>query len=147
MDLDALLRHQIYAHTTGLGKPPSMAELSAATHEPLDRVRDSLARLAAGRIVVLQRDGGEILMAPPFSAVPTPFMVETSRHACYANCAWDAIGVPVMLRESAHIVSSCGCCGTSLALDVQPDHAPAAAGVVVHFAVPAARWWQDLVYT
>ena len=146
MDFDALLRQQIYAHTTERGKPPAIAELSDATSAPQDRVRESLARLAAGRILVLQPESGEILMAPPFSAVPTPFLVETSRHACYANCAWDAIGVPIMLREPAHIVSSCGCCGLSLTLDVQPDRVTAASDVV-HFAVPAARWWHDLVYT
>ena len=146
MDFDALLRHQIYAHTTGVGKPPTIAELSAAASESRDRVRDSLARLAAGRIVVLQPESGEILMAPPFSAVPTPFLIATSRHACYANCAWDAIGVPIMLREPARIVSSCGCCGLSLTLDVRPDRPPSAREVV-HFAVPAARWWHDLVYT
>lgn len=109
-------------------------------------MRESLVRLAAGRIVVLQRESGEILMAPPFSAGPTPFLVEMPRHACYANCAWDAIGVPIMRREPAHIVSSCGCCGASLALDVRPDGTPSARDVV-HFAVPAARWWHDLVYT
>jgi alkylmercury lyase-like protein len=146
MDLDTLLRHQIYSHTTRRGKPPTIPELSAATGEAFDRVRDSLARLAAGRIVVLQRESEEILMAPPFSAVPTPFLVETSRHTSYANCAWDAIGVSIMLRAPARIVSSCGCCGRSLTLDVLADRAPTASDVV-HFAVPAARWWQDLVYT
>ena len=35
-------------------------------------------------------------MVPPFLAVPTPFLVETSRYTCYANCAWDALGVPAM---------------------------------------------------
>ena len=146
MDFDALLRQQIYTHTTERGKPPAIAEMSDATSAPQHRVRESLARLAAGRILVLQPESGEILMAPPFSAVPTPFLIATSRHACYANCAWDAIGVPIMLREPAHIVSSCGCCGVSLTLDVRPDRPPSAREVV-HFAVPAARWWRDLVYT
>jgi hypothetical protein len=85
-------------------------------------------------------------MAPPFSAVPTPFLVETARHVSYANCAWDAIGVPVMLGDPARIASSCGCCGEAVTLDVSPDRPPAG-NDVVHFAVPAARWWQDLVYT
>jgi alkylmercury lyase-like protein len=146
MDFDALLRHRIYTHVTRRGNPPTIAELCASTGAAPDGVRESLGRLAAGRILVLQRDSGEILMAPPFSAVPTPFLVETSRHTCYANCAWDAIGVPIMLREPARLVSSCGCCGAALTLEVQPDRPPSARDVV-HFAVPAARWWQDLVYT
>lgn len=146
MDFDALLRRRIYTHTTERGNPPTIGELSEAASAPPERVREALERLAAGRILVLQPESHEILMAPPFSAVPTPFLVETSRYACYANCAWDAIGVPIMLREPARIVSSCGCCGASLTLDVTPDRPPPADDVV-HFAVPAARWWHDLVYT
>jgi hypothetical protein len=146
MDLETLLRHQIYSTSTDRGTPPTIAELCQSTGEPVDRVRESIARLAVGRIVVLQADSGEILMAPPFSVVPTPFLVETAHHTSYANCAWDAIGVPVMLRASARIVSSCGCCGTSLTFDVMPDRPPSARDLV-HFAVPAARWWDDLVYT
>ena len=146
MDLDALIRHHTYSAVTGRGRPPAIAELSDATGEPFDRIRESLTRLASGRILVLQPESGEILMAPPFSAVPTPFLVETSRHSSYANCAWDAIGVPIMLREPARIISSCGCCGASLILEVSLDQPPAAREVV-HFAVPAAEWWRDLVYT
>ena len=109
-------------------------------------VRKSGVRIGEVTGVDLQPDSGEILMAPPFSAVPTPFVVATSRHLSYANCAWDAIGVPIMLREEAQITSSCGCCGASVTLDVAPDRPPFARGVM-HFAVPAAQWWHDLVYT
>ena len=146
MTLDIRLRHQIYTVATRSGKPPTIAALSDAAGEPIDQIRDALARLAAGRIVVLQPGSGEILMAPPFSAVPTPFLVETNRHVSYANCAWDALGVPIMLGEPARIVSSCGCCGDAFTLDVMADRPPSAADVI-HFAVPAARWWHDLVYT
>ena len=146
MDLDAPIRHHIYSVATGRGRPPAIAKLADATGEPFERVRESLTRLASGRILVLQPESGEILMAPPFSAVPTLFLVETARHSSYANCAWDAIGVPIMLREPARIISSCGCCGASHTLEVSPDRPPAARDVV-HFAVPAADWWRDLVYT
>jgi hypothetical protein len=146
MDLDTRLRQHIYAAVTEHGKLPSIAELCDRTDEGASEVRDSLARLASGRIVVLQPDSGEILMAPPFSAVPTPFVVETSRHWSYANCAWDAIGVPIMLREEARITSSCGCCGASVTLDVATERPPFARDAT-HFAVPASQWWHDLVYT
>ena len=146
LDFDTRLRYEIYRVATDRGRPPSIAELCDATAAHAGRVRDSLSRLASGRMIVLQPDSGEILMAPPFSAVPTPFLVETTRHLSYANCAWDAIGVPIMLHQAAQIVSSCGCCGASMTLDVVPDQPPFARGIV-HFAVPAAQWWQDLVFT
>lgn len=59
-------------------------------------------------------------MAPPFSAVPTPFAVDTSRHSAYANCAWDALGVPIMLGERARVVTACGCCGEAITLEIDP---------------------------
>ena len=102
--------------------------------------------MAATRVLVLQQVSGEILMAPPFSAVPTPFLVRTSRHESYANCAWDALGVPVMLGESAVIAGACGCCGEAITLQSDGEATPRGSGVI-HFAVPAGRWWEDLVFT
>lgn len=144
--LDASLRRTIYDACLTRGVVLSIAELSVATAAPSADVRAALARLASSRVIVLQPGSGEILMAPPFSAVPTPFRVETSHHAVYANCAWDAFGVPIMLREPARVEAACGCCGEAIQLPVSPDGPPSADGVM-HFAVPAARWWDDLVFT
>jgi hypothetical protein len=146
VELDAVLRRQIYDGTLKGGHPPSIAELTATTSLSESKIRDGLQRLAAARVVVLQPTTGEILMAPPFSAVPTSFVVHSSRFPTYANCAWDALGVPIMLRERGRIVSSCGCCGDRITLDVGSDDPPSARDVI-HFAVPAARWWQDIVFT
>ena len=140
MDFDGLLRQQIYTHTTERGKPPAIAELSDATSAPQDRVRESLARLAAGRILVLQRESGEILMAPPFSAVPTPYLVHADGRRWHANCAWDAFGVCVVLGGDGRIeyrdivVEVRGC---------RPDDE----SLVFQCLVPAAHWWDDIVYT
>jgi len=112
---------------------------------PAASVRESLERLAAGKALVLQRDSREVLMANPFSAVPTPFAVRANDTLYYGNCIWDALGIPAMLRADARIDSSCGCCGEAMRLTVragQLEHLDA----VVHFAVPAHRWWQDIVY-
>jgi hypothetical protein len=143
---DTILRRHIYDHTLQRGVPPSMAELAAASATQESDVRECLRRLEAARIVVLQRNTDELLMVPPFSAVPTSFVVHASRFSTYANCAWDALGVPIMLRERDRIISSCGCCGDSITLDAGPDDLPNTRNVI-HFAVPAARWWHDIVFT
>lgn len=109
-------------------------------------MRAGLTRLAAGRVLVLQPSSHEILMAPPFGAVPTPFVVHTPAHAAYANCGWDALGVSVMLQRSARIDSGCGCCGERLTLDTTMSSPPTGGGLL-HFAVPARRWWDDIVFT
>ena len=128
------------------GRPPTISASSRALALSARDVRDSLERLAAGRVLVLQPADGEILMVPPFSAVPTPFVVDTTSHSSYANCAWDALGVSIMLRQPARVITGCGCCGQAQSFDVSPDRPPDDTAVV-HFAVPAARWWQDIVFT
>ena len=115
-------------------------------HRRRTNVRRALARLEQARTLVLQRASGELLMAPPFSAVPTPFVVESPRHTAYANCMWDALGVPITLDQSAHIITACGCCGEAMVVFADADKPPAGEAII-HFAVPAARWWDDIVFT
>ena len=146
MDLEKALRREIYSHTLTRGVPPRLADLARALDIEPSVAQAGVSRLAAARIVVLQPSSGELLMVPPFSAVPTPFLVEASRYSCYANCAWDALGVPLMLREPARVVTACGCCGDAMVVDVTLDRSPDSTDVI-HFAVPAARWWQDVVFT
>jgi hypothetical protein len=144
--LDATVRRHVYDTAARRGMPPSVTDLAAVAQATPGEVRASLARLAAARVFVLQPASGEVLMAPPFAAVPTPFVVRTRLHDAYANCAWDALGISVMLREPAHVVSACGCCGEALSLHTHVDRPPDGDGVI-HFAVPARQWWDDIVFT
>jgi hypothetical protein len=144
--LENALRKAAYDVTLDRGSPPTIAELATRCGVTEADVRQGLRQLAAARMVVVQPESGELLMVPPFSAVPTPFLVQTVGHASYANCAWDALGVPIMLRDVAEIATACGCCGESLTLRAQADAPPQGAGVI-HFAVPARRWWDDVVFT
>ena len=142
--LDQRVRWQVYDHTMRSGIPPLSHEIATALALPLDEVFASLGRLGAAHILVLQPDRGEILMANPFSAVPTPFQVEVNGLSTYGNCIWDALGIAAMLDADARIRTSCGDCGTSMEVEV-------AAGAVrgegiMHFAIPALHWWDDIVF-
>jgi hypothetical protein len=141
---DRTVRHHVYDSAMRSGTLPSARDIADATESAVDDVLQSLRRLADARIFVLQRDG-EILMANPFSAVPTPFVVETSRFSAFANCIWDALGVPAMLGGDARITASCGDCGTAAEVLVEND-AVRGEGLV-HFAIPARNWWKDIVFT
>jgi hypothetical protein len=144
--LDVDLRKCVYDITVKRGLPPMLSELVTAAGMKLDDVRAGLARLADAHVLVVQPASGEILMAPPFSAVPTPFVVQTRLHQSYANCAWDALGVSVMLHEPAQIISACGCCGEAISIHTRMRGRPHGDSVM-HFAVPAMRWWEDIVFT
>jgi hypothetical protein len=93
----------------------------------------------------LQKGSGEVLMANPFSAVPTPFLVKIGDRSYYGNCIWDAMGIPAMLQQDATIEASCGCCSTAMNLKVTNGLIGEAHGIA-HFAIPAAHWWDDIIF-
>ena len=144
-DRDAAVRASVYDVTIATGWPPTIDELTRRLGMPAAAVVEALERLAAARALVLQRESREVLMANPFSAVPTPFAVQAEGRLYYGNCIWDALGIPAMLRADARIDASCGCCGEGMRLTVEGGELRPATGVV-HFAIPAHRWWQDIVH-
>lgn len=139
-DLDRRVRWHVYDVTMRTGAPP----LAAALREALGAdIAASLQRLADARMLVL-RDG-EILMAGPFSAVPTPFHVTTRDFTCYGNCIWDALGIAAMLDADAEIRTSCADCGAAARIDVR--NGTVSGEGFMHFALPPRSWWQDIVFT
>lgn len=143
--LDQSVRHYIYDRTLHHGTPPTMAQTAASLGKLVPDIRASFRRLADGRVIVLQKTSGEILMANPFSAVPTPFLVETSSQRYFANCIWDAFGVPAMLGQDAIIRTSCGDCGDSASFEVRNNTLLPSEGFA-HFALPALQWWVDIIF-
>ena len=88
--------------------------------------------------LVLQGDA--IPMANPFSGVPTPYRVHAAERRCYANCAWDAFGVCAALGVDGRIEYG------DIVVAVR-DRKPDDESLVFHCLVPAAHWWDDIVYT
>lgn len=143
--IDLATRRDVYDGAISRRRIPSIADLSKSLNVGETEVRASLQRLADAHMLVLQPHNGEILMANPFSAVPTPFVVTAGGNTWYANCIWDGMGVAAMLQRDAVIDTSCGCCGTALRLHV-PHECRDDDPRVAHFAIPAARWWDDIVF-
>ena len=85
-------------------------------------------------------------MAPPFSGIPTRFVVHARNNRYYANCIWDAYGIAAALQSNARIDAFDGYTGEAVVLEVQGGMA-VPADAIAHFAVPAAKWWEDIVFT
>ena len=143
---DRDVRRFVYDVVLRRGYRPTTAEAAAGLRATVDEVRACFARLAAGHILVLQSGAGEILMANPFSAVPTPFLVEFDDYACYGNCIWDAMGIVAMRGRDALIKTSCGDCGALMEVRIVAGALQSGEGVA-HYALPARRWWDDIVFT
>lgn len=142
--IDVDVRRAAYDLTIRSGAPPLASDVAQHLGASVDDIRVSFVRLRDAHVLVLQ-ESGEILMLPPFSAVPTPFRVTCKGVEFYANCVWDALGVPAMLHGDAHISTSCGDCGSAVEIDVVDDVVKG--GGFIHFAVPARQWWNDIVFT
>jgi hypothetical protein len=98
---DAIFRHDTI--------PTADAIASGLACLPSD-VAAAFQRLAQGHVLVLQKDRDEILVANPFSAVPTPFQVEVEQSVFWGNCVWDALGILAMLKRDGRVLASCGDC-------------------------------------
>lgn len=145
-DQDKEVRRLTYDTFIRTGRAPSIADLASSLDVPLASARDSLERLDQAHMLVLQRGSGEILMANPFSAVPTPFQVESGGVSYWGNCIWDSLGVPAMLHRDARIIAACGDCGEAMQLSIEGGNLAPAEGLI-HFAIPARHWWDNIVYT
>lgn len=139
------VRHAIY-RTFADGGVPRSASLCAQLNIPLEDVQLSCQRLHDARAIVLDGRTREVWMALPFSAVPTPHRVTSGERSWYANCAWDAFGIPALIKGEMRIESACGDCDAPIVYRVERGRILDAHGVA-HFAVPAARWWDDVGYT
>ncbi|GAC1618994.1 MAG: hypothetical protein PVS2B2_04300 [Candidatus Acidiferrum sp.] len=94
-------------------------------------------------MLVLQ-PSGEVLMANPFSAVPTPFVTEVGARRWFGNCIWDSLGILATLQADGRVLTSCGCCGDSMVLNLRGGMLTGDG--IVHFAIPARHWWDDIVF-
>jgi hypothetical protein len=141
---DRVVRLAVYRTIVADGVSPTAQELAAELDVSTTDVDASLGRLADAHALVLQPGTSSIWMAAPFSAVPTPFDVSVGDRRYFANCIWDALGIPACLHADARIDSSCPDCGEPLRLEVRDGALREPADGVLHFAIPAARWWEDI---
>lgn len=146
-DLDTKVKLAIYEITAGTGRIPDAAQVSEKIGIAESEVLDAFGRLHAKRLLLPEpNDPTRIRMAPPFSGVPTKFPVEANGKQYYANCVWDAYGIAAALHCDAISRASDGHTGEPLTLEVKSGE-PVLKSYVAHFAVPAAHWWDNLVFT
>ena len=145
IERDRELRNLTYRRFVELGRAPRLAELAGELAIEADDLAASWRRLHDEHALVLDPDG-EIRMAAPFSAMPTPHRVRAAGRSWFANCAWDAFGVCVALGSDGAVSSACPDCGEPIEIAFREGRADPDEHVV-HLLVPAARWWDDIAFT
>ena len=147
MEFETAVKLRLYQTIAETTRVPDAAELAAALGSSVALVEEAFQSLSGKRLLVLEPGtSSRVRMAPPFSAVETPFLVRVGEKAYYANCAWDALGIPAALHRDAGVFASDAHTGEPLDLEVRGGK-PVPRPCAIHFAVPAAQWWDDIIYT
>lgn len=139
------VRVAIYAAIVEAGHAPAPAAVGRTLGLDEGAVADAYRALAEAHVIVLRPGTVEIVWAPPFSAIPTPFRSTVGSASWYAPCAWDAFGIPAALKRDAVIEARCAWSGEPIACGVEQGRAYG--NGVIHLLIPAAHFWDDIAYT
>ena len=157
---DSLLwqvRHFVYNHFVDTTRSPTVDETARHFNIGLEEASELYKELHNRHAFFLEPETLTIRMANPFSGIPTDFRVQANGKTYYANCAWDMFGIPATLHADAIIETVCTESNESVQLEIKNGKiAPAAvlgggdaasSTLLVHFPLPFARWYDDLVFT
>ena len=140
------LRIFVYEHLVANGMPPTLEEIAKNFGTTAALARQELAGLKIGKTILVHPESGEIWMAGPFAAAKTDYQAVAGDRSWWANCAWDMLGIPMVLNAPVQVHTKCTDCGSPMTIDCDPSRAPTETAVV-HFLVPARHWYEDIAFT
>ena len=147
--LDALARDvriYVFQQSAATARVPQAPEISRVLGRSENEVRAALQVLAEAKVLILAPNGGDIWAANPFCAVPSGIRVSMAGKRHWGICIWDALGIVAAVGGDAVITAPCGDCGAGMTLEVRDGSLVASEGVV-HFAIPAHHWWDNIGFT
>ena len=140
------VRLHVFGRAAETGHVPQPPEIAEALGRSETEIQEALSRLAAEKVLILAPNNGRIWAANPFCAVPSGFRVEADGASYWGICIWDSLGIPAALGKDAVIEAPCGDCGESMRLVVSGGRLTQSEGIL-HFAVPARHWWDNIGFT
>ena len=145
-DLPWAVRAFVYRHFAETAQPPTVEEAAGHFRCSREAAAQFYEELHRRHALFLEPRSTAIRMANPFSAIPTAFRVLAQGRAYWANCAWDALGIPAALHCDASIETADPTSGLPLKVRVR-DGVVLGHGQVVHFLLSFRQWYDDLVFT
>lgn len=144
--LDREVRLFVFRQAADTARVPQPGEIAAALSRSQPEVEEAIRRLATDRVWFLAPGTANIWAANPFCAVPSNFRVDARGRTYWGVCIWDALGILAALHTDGTVTARCGDCHEELVLEVRDGVLVRDEGVV-HFAVPAVRWWENIAFT
>ncbi len=148
-DLELLardIRIHVFREAAASARIPQAPDISRALGRSEADVRAGLHELAVAKVLILAPNDGDIWAANPFCAVPSGFRVAAADKHYWGICIWDALGIAAAIGADAVISATCGECGVGMTLEVRDGDLVRSEGVV-HFAIPAHHWWDNIGFT
>jgi len=140
------VRLYVFREAAETTRVPQPAQIAAALGRSQPEVEQALRQLAAGKVLILAPNDGNIWAANPFCAVPSPFHVDALGKTYRGICIWDALGIVAALGTDGVIRAVCGDCSEPMSLEIAAGKLRRSEGII-HFGVPAHHWWDNIGFT
>jgi len=140
------IRHFVYNYFADTTLPPSVEDTAAHFNISTEEASVLYKELHNRHAFLLEPETLIIRMANPFSGIPTDFKVHANGKTYFANCAWDMLGVPAALHTDVVIKAVCTESNNSVQLEINNGQITNY-NLLIHFPLPFARWYDDLVFT
>lgn len=144
--LAADIRLFVFDRAAETARVPQPREIETALGCSQAEVAEGLKQLAASKVLILAPNAVNIWAANPFCAVPSPFRVDARGRSYWGICIWDALGIAAALGTDAVIHAACGDCSEPMRLEISAGKLSRSEGII-HFAIPAHHWWDNIGFT
>ena len=142
--LERRVRASVIHSLRDTSRVPPTAAIAASLDESESAVSAALRALADEHRLVLIPGTDSVWMAHPFSAVATDFLVIIGDRQWYANCVWDGLAILALLGEGILETHSPA---TGEPIQFRVFGGRVLSEALVHFLVPARRFWDDIGFT
>ncbi len=140
------IRLYIYQVMTTTGQPPDYQSIAKHFMIEPELARQALHRLNDAHALFLRPESNDIMMAFPLSGIQTDYQVMVDDVTLYANCAWDSLGIPAMLGKDADITVTHPTTHEPIYYSIKDGNLQSPDGMI-HFAIPFAQWYDNLIDT
>ncbi len=119
------------------GHPVSRTQLATAADSSLETVHEFLEGWGGFHY---EDDDGDIVGFLGLALPEMPHRFEVNGRTLYTWCAWDSLFIPEIIKQTAHVESTCQVSGDKIRLTVSPSGVKEVdpAGAVMSFLIPDA---------
>ena len=142
------VRAFVYKHFTDTTRAPSVEETALHFNISNEEAGEIYKELHNRHAFFLEPETLTVRMANPFSGIPTDFKVHANGKTFFTNCAWDMLGIPAALASRCDAVIEAVFTESNETVQMEVNQGQITNNnLLIHFPLPFARWYDDLVFT